>query len=401
MKVLVVTNLFPNAREPNRGIFNLQRLEALSRFCEIRVVAPIAWKPWVHGGGRPVPYEEQWAGIPVVHPFYFYTPRVGRSAYAAWMYCSLRATLPRILSEFQPEALLAAWAYPDAVAVAALARQMRLPWVAEVLGSDINCLAEIPPLRRQIRWALRQASSTVAVSQPLKQKLTELGIPPDAIRVVLNGVNIDRFQLMEKPRARAATGMPAARRIVLYVGNLKVSKGAADLLEAARLLTADSEEMPLFVLVGGGEAHDLLERQIEQHSLQEHVILAGPQPHPEIPTWIAAADVLCLPSHNEGCPNVVLEALACGRPVVASDVGAVPEFVDSTCGAIIPPREPSALAPALQAVLAREWDPEALRKRVLPLSWEENARAVASELEKALRQHEQAAPRGVEAPSAS
>src|SRR5947209_2549277 len=208
-------------------------------------------------------------GMRTIHPLYFYTPRVGRAAYAAWLYASLRRALPWITTDFRPDALLAAWAYPDAVAVAALARHMRLPWLAEVLGSDINCLAEIPLLRRQIRWALRQASSTVAVSQPLKQKLVELGIPPDSIRVVLNGVNIDRFQLMEKPRARAATGMPAARRIVLYVGNLKVSKGAADLLESARLLATDSADMPLFVLVGGGEARDLLERQIEQHSLQE------------------------------------------------------------------------------------------------------------------------------------
>src|SRR5207247_6103231 len=109
---------------------------------------------------------------------------------------------------------------------------------------------------------------------------------------------------------------------------------------------------PLIVLVGGGPAQGALEEEIQRRRLADHVRLAGPQPHREIPHWIAAADALCLPSHNEGCPNVVLEALACGRPVVASSVGAVPEFVDAESGAVVPPREPEQLAAALTAVVA-------------------------------------------------
>src|SRR5207253_4647353 len=138
---------------------------------------------------------------------------------------------------------------------------------------------------------------------------------------------------------------------------------------------------PLIVLVGDGPARPLLAETLARNALADHVLLVGARPHREIPDWIAAGDVLCLPSHQEGCPNVVLEALACGRPVVASRVGAVPDFIDAISGAMVPPREPAPLAAALQAVISRDWDAAALRARVLPLSWEENARGLAAALE--------------------
>jgi glycosyltransferase involved in cell wall biosynthesis len=150
-------------------------------------------------------------------------------------------------------------------------------------------------------------------------------------------------------------------------------------------------------LVGEGPARAQLEEAIGRHSLGEDVRLIGARPHDEIPEWIAAGDALCLPSHQEGCPNVVLEALACGRPVVASRVGAVPEFVDASCGAVVSPHEPEQLAAALRAVVSRTWDPAALRERVLPLSWEENARVLAGELQRAIRERWEAR-HGREAP---
>jgi glycosyltransferase involved in cell wall biosynthesis len=387
MKVLAITNLFPNAREPNRGVFNLQQFSALRRFAEVRVVAPLAWQPWVHGFGRPVPYQEQWRDIPTLHPFYFYTPGIGRAAYAAWMYTSLRTPVMRIIREYQPDVLLAAWAYPEAVATAALARRLRLPWVALVLGSDINVMAGSPLVRNQIRGALRQAAGTLAVSRPLKERLVDIGVPAERVHVLHNGVDVEHFQLLDMSAARRATGLPSDRQIVVYVGNLKVSKGAADLVEAARLLREHGEDAPLVVLVGDGSARPLLDSELRRHGLAEHVLLAGARPHAEIPTWMAAADVFCLPSHAEGCPNVVLEALACGRPVVASSVGAVPDLLDETCGAMVAPKQPAPLADALREVLTRHWDPSALRARVLPLSWEENARVLASHLQRAADPH--------------
>jgi glycosyltransferase involved in cell wall biosynthesis len=385
MRVLAITNLFPNAREPNRGVFNLQQFEALKRHGDIRVISPIPWQPWIYGLRRPVPEEALWSGIPASYPLFFFTPRAARAAYAVCMYASIRSRVMRMAREYHPDVILGTWAYPDVVAAAALARQLQIQWVAKVHGSDINVCASAPSVQAQIRWAMRQASRVFAVSHALKQRLVEIGVPAETIHVQHNGVNVERFQIQDKPAARQALDLPAERRIVVYVGNLKASKGTVDLVEAARLLAAGGDDMPLIVLVGDGPARPILADTVDRHALARHVRLVGARPHQEIPQWIAAADALCLPSHQEGCPNVVLEALACGRPVVASRVGAVPELLDEHCGCLVTPREPAELAAALRAAVSRDWDAGALRERVLSLSWTENARILAGELERAIR----------------
>lgn len=392
MRILAITNLFPNAREPNRGVFNLQQFEALRRYGELRVVAPIAWKPWADGPARRVPYAEEWSGIPTLHPLYVYTPGIGRALYGAWMYASLRRTVLRLARAYQPNVILATWAYPDVVAAALLARRIGLPWVARVHGNDVNVLTENPGVARQVRWALRQASSVLAVSRAMKERLGSLGVPEAQVRVLHNGVHVDRFYPRDRVGARKALGLPLERRICLYVGHLLVSKGALDLFEAFCQLVGE-RHCSFLCFVGGGEAQARIAEKVRREGLADQVLLVGPRPHAEIPCWIAAADVLCLPSHREGCPNVVLEALACGRPVVASHVGAIPELIDSGCGALVPPGDPVRLADALRAVLSRDWDPSALRERVLPLSWEANARAVADALSRAVRGAEYAVHR--------
>jgi glycosyltransferase involved in cell wall biosynthesis len=383
MKILALTNLFPNAREPNRGCFNLQQFAALARHAEIRVIAPVAWQPWSSGWRRSLPHHASWNGIAATYPSYVYTPGFGRAAYAALMACSIWSTVRYTVREYRPDVLLATWAYPDVVAAAVLARRLRLPLVAKVHGSDINLFTIPRALRAQIRWALRQAACTFAVSTPLRDRLVEIGVPASTVRVQHNGVDVERFRILESGAARRETGLPANRPMIVYVGNLKETKGVLDLLEAARTMTTPPEGRPLLVLVGEGTARAPLEAKIRRHGLADDVLLAGAQPHESIPVWMAAADVFCLPSHREGCPNVILEALACGRPVVATEVGAVPDLIDTTSGVLVPPGEPARLAAALGEALARDWEATGLRAHVLPLSWEANAHALARALTQA------------------
>jgi glycosyltransferase involved in cell wall biosynthesis len=387
MRVVAITNLFPNARQPNRGVFNLQQFAALGRHGDLRVVAPLPWQPWSHGFSRPIPLEEAFGGIRVTHPLHVYVPWLGRAANGVLMAASLQREVTRVVREHRPEVLLGAWAYPDAVATALLARRLGLPWVAKVHGSDLNVIARDPLLGGQIRWALRQAAGVVAVSNGLKERVEALGVPSEKVRVLHNGVNLDRFGLQERAVVRERLGLPQERRTILFVGNLLAGKGALDLLDAVHLLAAHATEMPLLVYVGGGKDREILEASISRYGMDAHIRLVGPRPHEEVPDWIAAADLLCLPSHNEGCPNVVLEALACGRPVVATRVGAIPDFIDERTGALVLPRDTKGLAAALESVLTRVWDAEALRRRVQPLSWEENAATLAAELERAARRY--------------
>jgi glycosyltransferase involved in cell wall biosynthesis len=198
----------------------------------------------------------------------------------------------------------------------------------------------------------------VAVSRELGRRVAALGVDPDRIEVVYNGVDKTLFHLRDRAEARAALGLPATGRIILYVGNVLETKGVLDLAAAFEKLSAQQPDTSLVIVVGGaamGKCEEVARR------IGPRMRLAGGRPLEEIGTWMAACDVLTLPSWNEGTPNVVLEALACGRRVVATDVGGIPDLVDSELiGEMVPPRDADALARALGRAAARDYDQAAV-----------------------------------------
>lgn len=395
MRILAITNLFPSTREPTRGVFNLQAFSRLARRTELRVVVPVPWwQPGWPASGWLRPWEECVEGVPAVYPTYWSVPRVGQAMHAHGMYLSLRGLVARMRREFPFDIILAAWAYPDGVAAARLAAKHRVPLVTMVLGSDVNELARRPQLRRQIRWGLGQAGRVLTVSRALADRVEALGIPRERVVVRHNGVDGERFFPRDRSALRRELGLPDDRPLVCYVGNLKPEKGAAVLVEAmVRLRRHHHRADVLLLVVGGGPLEDSMRRRVEAAGLQEQVQFCGRRPHAETAAWIGAADMLCLPSFREGCPNVVLEALACGRPVVASAVGGVPELIDGRCGALVPAGNPEALADALAGTLAARWEPEALRARVPYLSWNGFAAGLLTTLEAARAEYRPGAGR--------
>jgi glycosyltransferase involved in cell wall biosynthesis len=371
MKALLLTNLFPSQAEPTRGVFNLNRFGALSRHCETRVVVPVRWWSRLR---QPttllnVP-EEEHGGMHAYYPAHFAIPSVPRS-HVPGMHAACRALATRLRAEFPFDVILAAMAYPEGVVAARLADDFGCPLVTMVLGSDINELAERPELRESIRHGLRRASRVVAVSHALRDRMVTLGVDAERIRVQHNGVDGERFQPRPAAECRARLKLPTDRRLVTYVGNLNPEKGAAVLVEALGKLHAAGRLDFDLALVGGGPLEAKLRTRAEALGITEHVRLVGRRPHAEIPDWIGAGDALCLPSFREGCPNVVLEALAAGRPVAASEVGGVPELLNADNGRLAPAGDADALADALRGVLDRSWDPTALRATVQFLSWEQ------------------------------
>jgi glycosyltransferase involved in cell wall biosynthesis len=222
----------------------------------------------------------------------------------------------------------------------------------------------------------------VAVSRALAGEAEALGVPPENIRIVQNGVDGERFRPADRRAARSALDLPLDQRILLYVGHLKESKGLLDLATAfARL----AERVPdaVLVVVGDGEVRSQLASALAP--LGERVRLVGVRPHDEVPRWMAAADVVVLPSWNEGTPNAVIEALASGRPVVATRVGGVPDLVTGPLlGELVPPRNPPALAAALERALSSPSDPDQLAAASARPSWRESAAALHAVLEEAL-----------------
>ena len=388
MKVLFLTNLYPSADAPTRGMYNVHVFGAISRYCDTRLISPRPWWSRLKQPGKllSAPREDR-SGMPAIYPNLWTIPRCGLPRNGAMLTRSLRPYIRRIHDEFPFDAILAAWAYPDAVAAAALAREFDCPLVVNVLGSDINELAQRPALRPQIVAALLQAHRVIAVSGALRERVLELGLPPEQVIVQHNGVDRGKFILQGKTAMRKSLGLPTDRQIILYVGNFVPEKGVDTLVEAMHHLKEAGRKDIMLALVGSGSLEPILQARVAQHNLQEQVRFCGRRLHTEIPDWMAACDVFCLPSRREGCPNVILESLSSGRPVVASHVGGVPELLDETTGYLVPAGDAPSFAANLNAALEREWNADALRESVRCNTWELAGQAYYTALESAVQAH--------------
>ena len=348
MRVLAITKIFPNAAEPLSAPFNRQQFAALSELVDLEVLATIPWFPgagllsrWSSAGKlASVPRRETIAGIAVVHPRTLFVPRL---AHVTWGPLYAASLAPALLPyRNKVDVVLGSWAYPDGFAAVIAGKLLGVPSVVKLHGSDINVIAKLPGPRALSAWALPQAAKIVAVSRALGDEVAALGVPRENIELVMNGVDAALFQPRDRAAARAQLGLPAGP-LALYVGNLKPEKGVHDLLAAWTKVPTGT-----LAVVGGGAIPITGDR----------VLAVGPLPHDQVTTWMAACDVLVLASHVEGTPNVVLEALASGRRVVATAVGGVPDLITSPLlGELVPPRDPDALAAALSRALATPYDP--------------------------------------------
>ena len=360
MRILIVTSQFPIAGEPNRGRPVYQTVRELSALAEVRVLSPVASYPrWARP--RSYLYRESdaahaVAGCDVRYLDYPALPAVSRPFNGALCAHALHAPL----RAFAPDVVLAYWLYPDAYGAMRAAARARLPLVAGARGSDLRVRDQIS--RALTRPVLRAAQRILVVSEDLgRVAAARYGADPSRIRTIANGCDAAIFHPRDRDAARAALGVPADARLVAYVGRLVPEKGLRELLDAVDALAASDPALAL-VLVGEGPMRADIEARISALP-SGRVRLAGAQPPPEVARWMAAADVVTLPSYSEGHPNVLVEALACGRPVVATSVGGIPEVVDAASGLLVPARDPAALAAGLDEALARDWDTAALAGR--------------------------------------
>ena len=386
LRVLAVTSLFPNAASPHASAFNRQQLSELAELCELEVWAPIPWFPYSErvaptsaaALGRNVPSRERIGSVLVEHPRTLHLPVVGRVISGPLYAGSIARRLWRRRRDF--DVVLATWAYPDGWAVTLLGLGLSTPVVVKVHGSDINVVAQKAVQRAQLRMVLPHAAGVIAVSQPLALRVAELGVSPERLHRVPNGVDSGRFHPRDPTRARAALSVPAEANVVVYIGNLKRDKGVLDLIEAWPKVARERAGARLYIVGGGPE-----ERAVNDAAAQTGSITAvGAVSHAEVAQWMAACDLLCLPSWDEGTPNVVLEAHASGRPVVASHVGGIPDLISSpVLGRLVPPREPARLAEALVSSLESSGSPDEIAAAAQTISWTESARRVHRVLQSA------------------
>lgn len=378
MKVLSFTTLYPNAAWPNHGIFIENRLRRLAAVggVELRVVAPCPWFPF------PSPLFGDWArwaraprrerrhGIAVEHPRYLLPPRIGMTPAPLLLALGARRAIAGLAADgFDFDLLDAHYLYPDGVAAVILGRWLGRPVVLTARGSDATHLPRFAVPRRAIAWALRRAAGLAAVSDSLRQALIGLGAPGEAVRVLRNGVDLDLFRpAADRGAMRAGLGLDGPA--LLHVGHLVPLKNQALVVRSLPLLPDAT-----LLLAGDGPERPALARLAAELGVAGRVRFLGEVPHAELPAWYAAVDLVTLTSTREGWPNVLLEAMACGTPVLAAPVGGVSEVVGAPeAGLILDAATPEAVAGAARRLLARPPPRRAVRAYAEGFSWEATTR---------------------------
>jgi teichuronic acid biosynthesis glycosyltransferase TuaC len=291
-------------------------------------------------------------------------PKIGMTLAPFLLYRAVRPLVERVRRERGFDLIDAHYFYPDGVAAAMLARFLDVPAVITARGSDVNLIAQYRFPRRMIRWAARQAAAVVTVSQALKDRLVALGVERERIHVLRNGVDLELFHADNRDTVRAE--LELRRPTLLSVGNLLAFKGHGLVIEALSLLPQCE-----LVIAGDGPDHAAFEALARQCGVSARVRFVGSLDQRDLRRYYCAADALVLASSREGWPNVLLEAMACGTPVIATAVGGVPEIVTATdAGTVVKERSAAALAWAVRELLARPRERAATRRFAEQFGWD-------------------------------
>jgi teichuronic acid biosynthesis glycosyltransferase TuaC len=376
-RLLTFTTLYPNNVQPNHGVFVENRLRHLVDDPEAAstVVAPVPYFPdlsgWLGTAGRlatwsqyaKVAATEMRHGLTVHHPRYTVIPRFGMSLAPWLLYRAAVPALRRLLADgLTFDAIDAHYLYPDGVAAVWLGRLFRRPVVVTARGTDVNLIPRYPVPRLLIRHAMAEAAGLIAVSAALKQAMVDLGAPPDKVTVLRNGVDLAMFRPVDRAAARARLGL--TRPTLISVGHLIERKGHHRVIEA--LLSLPECEL---LIVGEGPERSRLAALVEQLGLGDRVRLLGARPHDELPELYGAADILVLASSREGWANVLLEAMACGTPTVASNIWGNPEVVQAPEAGLIAENTPEALGAAARRLLTEPPSRAATRAYAERFDW--------------------------------
>jgi glycosyltransferase involved in cell wall biosynthesis len=372
LSILTVTTLFPNPVQPMHGTFVATRLEKLlaTNEVEAEVIAPVAWIPPLvryPSAGRldRVPLVTTRGNLAVHHPRYLVIPKIGMTLTPRALTWALERSLGRLLAAGRRFDLIDAhYFYPDGVAAVRLGRRYNLPVVVTARGTDLNLITEFAAPRKMIRDAADAADGLVTVCQALKNRLVELGTPADRVTVLRNGVDLELFRPLDRTQARAALGF--TRRTLGSVGHLIERKGHHHAIRALASLP-DTD----LVIVGEGPQRSALVRLAAQAGVGERVRFLGAVDQPQLARIYSALDALVLASSREGWANVLLEAMACGTPVVASAVWGTPEVVAAPeAGVLMGMLDAQGVAAGVRQLFAAPPDRAATRRYAERFSWD-------------------------------
>lgn len=376
---------------PNSAVFIKNRMAAVNAIpgVEVKVVAPVPWFPaFVPGNSRwqqlaKIPQSETIGGLEVQHPRYLVTPKVGMSLYGRSMYWGSVKAVERLYEQWPFDLIDAHYIYPDGMAAQMLGERFNVPVVVSARGTDMNVYPQIPAIAPLIKKVLMNTQQQVAVSKSLADTMELHGASNHTLTVVPNGIDPSVMQRVGVVQAREKLQLPQDAKILLSVGNLVELKGHHLLIEALGILRKTHKLNFKAYIIGRGAARDKLQRQIDSLDLGDFVHLWGEVNNSELNYWYCAADVSFLGSSREGWPNVVSESLACGTPVVATNVNGIPEILTQPDYGLIVQRNAEAFVDAIAKAFSTTWDRDSISEYGQQRTWENVAEEMVSVFEKA------------------
>jgi glycosyltransferase involved in cell wall biosynthesis len=378
MNILTFSSLYPNNVDEGHGIFVERRLRELTKSGAIHssVIAPVPWFPFradvfgQYGKFARIDRSAHRSGIDVEYPRYPSIPKIGMNVAARLMVAGCRAAVDECVQRKNVALIDAHYFYPDGVAAANLARKLGIPFVITARGSDINLIAQFRAPREQMVRAANSASALIAVSDALAIAMHELGMPQEKITVCRNGVDLGFFCPADRESVRSQLSL--TETTFLSVGALKAFKGH----DIAIQFLADTRRTVL-AIAGKGPDRARLEFLARDLGVSDRVRFLGQLGPYDLRQWYQATDALILMSEREGLPNVVLESLACGTPVLASKAGGIPEVVSSpAAGMLADSRDVEGLHTAWERLLRRRVSRESTRTHAQAYSWSESVRVL-------------------------
>jgi teichuronic acid biosynthesis glycosyltransferase TuaC len=394
-RILVFSTLFPSPAQPTAGVFIRERMFRVAQRLPLVVVSPRPWFP-LQGLIRrfrphfrvPAPGFELHQGVEIHRPRFFSVPGLFRGLDSLSMALASFRLLRRLQRAERFNLIDAHFAYPDGHAATLLGRWLSVPVSITLRGTEV-------PLSRT-RWrrdlmarALRDADHVFSVSDSLRRHVGQLGIDPARVEVVGNGVDNDRFHPVPRDEARKALDIPAAAPVLISVGGLVERKGFHRVIECLPALR-DAYPGLQYLIVGGagpeGDWSERLQALVAEQGLQDTVRFLGPMAPDKLKGPLSASDVFVLATRNEGWANVFLEAMACGVPVVTTDVGGNREVVCSDrLGTVVPFGDPGALQAALHDALGRDWDRANIRAHARANDWDTRVDVLCTSFDEMLR----------------
>ena len=381
LRVLTLSTLFPDASRPTLGPFVERQTLGLAAHpdVDLKLVSPRGLPPWPlslhprYGALAGVAPHEDWKGLDCYRPRFLALPGTGGGFAAKAMVRALAPLLARIRSDFAFDVIDAEFFFPDGPAAVELGRIFNVPVSIKARGADIHFWGTQAATAAQVIHAGKTADGMLAVSAALKDDMTALGMPAERIRIHYTGVDLSLFKPLDRAATKAALGITGP--LIVTLGALIARKRQHLVIDALAQLPGAS-----LALIGKGEDAEKLKAQAAALGIADRLLMPGAMPHADIARWLAAADVMCLPASSEGLANAWVEALACGTPIVITDVGGARELIDRPeAGRLIEP-DATIIATAIRAVLANPVDPHKVRACAERFTWEANTAALCDHL---------------------